>query len=106
MRPLRLDAAATLRIPLEDVLDTLVVKQARAAKFRLAPFFFPIAARTITALTVMRSGRKLRHLGIVGSQPKTKANTKHKPNTQKPNKNQTTPNQRSPQKGEKQGATV
>ena len=48
-------------------------------------FFFSIAARTITALTVMRSGRKLRHLGIVGGQPKTKANTKHKPNTQKPN---------------------
>ena len=37
-------------------------------------FFFSIAARTITALTVMRSGRKLRQ-----SQPKTKANTKHKP---------------------------
>ena len=35
-------------------------------------FFFSIAARTITALTVMRSGRKLRHLGILGSQPKQK----------------------------------
>ena len=46
--------------------------------------FFSIAARTITALTVMRSGRKLRHLGIVWSQPKTKTKTKtkHKPNTQ------------------------
>ena len=51
-------------------------------------FFFSIAARTITALTVMRSGRKLRHLGIVGSQPKTKAkqntNPTHKPNNTKP----------------------
>ena len=35
-------------------------------------FFFSIAARTITALTVMRSGRKLRHLEIVGSHPKQK----------------------------------
>ena len=43
MRPLRLrfDAAAALRIPLEDVLDTLVVKQARAAKFRLIPIWAP-----------------------------------------------------------------
>ena len=49
-------------------------------------FFFSNAARTITALTVMRSGRKLRHLDNVGSltkqnkhktQPKTNK-TKHR----------------------------
>ena len=58
-------------------------------------FFFSIAARTITALTVMRSGRKLRHLDIVGSHPKQKQTQKHKPNT---NKNQTTPTKRLPKK--------
>ena len=53
MRPLRLDAAAALRIPLEDVLGTLVVKQARAAKFRLTPIIWvpeePPAKRAKTA---------------------------------------------------------
>ena len=58
-------------------------------------FFFSIAARTITALTVMRSRRKLRHLDIVGSHPKQKQTQKHKPNT---NKNQTTPTKRLPKK--------
>ena len=56
-------------------------------------FFFSIAARTITALTVMRSGRKLRHLDIVGSLPKQ---NKHK-QTNKNNPNQTHPNK--PTKG-------
>ena len=41
MRPLRVDAAEALQIPLEDVLDTLVVKQARAEKFRLTPIWLP-----------------------------------------------------------------
>ena len=58
-------------------------------------FFFSIAARTITALTVMRSGRKLRHLDIVGSHPKQKQTQKHKPKT---NKSQTTPTKRLPKK--------
>ena len=56
-------------------------------------FFFSNAARTITALTVMRSGRKLRHLDIVGSHPKQ---NKHK-QTNKNNPKQTHPNK--PTKG-------
>ncbi len=56
--------------------------------------FFSIAARTITALTVMRSGRTLRHLDIVGSHLKQKQTQKHKPNT----KNQPTPTKRLPKK--------
>ena len=35
MRPLRVDAAAALRLPLDDVSDTLVVKQDRAEMFDL-----------------------------------------------------------------------
>ena len=38
---LRLDTAAASRILLENVLDTLVVMQARAAKFRLVPTWVP-----------------------------------------------------------------
>ena len=34
-------AATALRIPVEDVLDNLVVKQARAARFRLTPIWVP-----------------------------------------------------------------
>ena len=45
-------------------------------------FFFSNAARTITALTVMRSGRKLRHLGNVGSHSKQHKN-KTQPKTNK-----------------------
>ena len=42
-RSLRVAAAAALRIPVEDVLDNLVVKQAtaRAARFRLTPIWEP-----------------------------------------------------------------
>ena len=41
MRPLRVDAAEALQLPLEDVLDTLVVKQARAERFHLTPIWVP-----------------------------------------------------------------
>ena len=40
-RSLRVAAATALRIPIEDVLDNLVVKQARAAMFRLTPIWVP-----------------------------------------------------------------
>ena len=40
-RSLRVAAATALRIPVEDVLDNLVVKQARAAMFRLTPIWVP-----------------------------------------------------------------
>ena len=41
MRPLRVDPADALQLPLEDVLDTLVVKQARAERYHLTPIWVP-----------------------------------------------------------------
>ena len=42
MRPPRVDAAAALRLPLDDVSDTLVVKQDRAKMFDLTPVWAPV----------------------------------------------------------------
>ena len=41
-RLLRVDAAAALRLPLDDVSDTLVVKQNRAQMFDLTPVWAPV----------------------------------------------------------------
>ena len=56
-------------------------------------FFFSNAVRTITALTVLRSGRKLRHLDNVGSLTKQNKHKTH-PKQTKPN----TTNQKASQK--------
>ena len=42
MRPLRVDAAAALQLPLEDVSETLVVKQDRAEMYHLTPVWAPV----------------------------------------------------------------
>ena len=41
MRPLRVDAASAPQLPLEDVSDTLVVKQDRAEMYHLTPIWVP-----------------------------------------------------------------
>ena len=63
-------------------------------------FFFSNAARTITALTVMRSGRKLRHLDNVGSHSK-----QHKHKTQPKTTKQKTTDKKGLPKSENKGET-
>ena len=41
-RSLKVDAAAALHLPLDDVSDFLVVKQARATMFDLTPVWAPV----------------------------------------------------------------
>ena len=50
-RPLKVDAAAALRIPLNEVSDSLVVKQDRANRFELTPVWAPVEPPTKRAKT-------------------------------------------------------
>ena len=50
-RLLRVDAAAALHLPLDDVSDTLVVEQARADMFDLTPVWAPVEPPTKRAKT-------------------------------------------------------
>ena len=50
-RSLKVDAAAALHIPLNDVSDSLVVKQDRAKRFELTPVWAPVEPRTKRAKT-------------------------------------------------------
>ena len=50
-RPLKVDAAAALRIPLNEVSDSLVVKQDRAKRFELTPVWAPVEPPTKRAKT-------------------------------------------------------
>ena len=45
-RPLKVDAAAALRIPLNEVSDSLVVQQDRANRFELTPVWAPVEPPT------------------------------------------------------------
>ena len=59
-RSLKVDAAAALRLPLDDVSDSLVVKQARANRFDLTPVWAPVeppAKRAKTAEVRLSSAR-------------------------------------------------
>ena len=50
-RPLKVDAAAALRIPVNEVSDSLVVKQDRANRFELTPVWAPVEPPTKRAKT-------------------------------------------------------
>ena len=50
-RTLKVDAAAALHIPLNDVSDSLVVKQDRANRFELTPVWAPVEPPTKRAKT-------------------------------------------------------
>ena len=50
-RSLKVDAAAALHIPLNDVSDSLVVKQDRAKRFELTPVWAPVEPPTKRAKT-------------------------------------------------------
>ena len=50
-RPLKVDAAAALRIPLNEVSDSLVVTQDRANRFELTPVWAPVEPPTKRAKT-------------------------------------------------------
>ena len=51
-RSLKVDAAAALHIPLDDVSDSLVVKQDRANRFDLTPVWAPVEPRAKIAWEV------------------------------------------------------
>ena len=71
MRPLRVDAAAALRLPLDDVSDTLVVKQDRAAMFDLTPVWAPVEPPAKRAKT---AEVRLSSTGDVSMTPKNEEN--------------------------------
>ena len=71
MRPLRVDAAAALRLPLDDVLDTLVVKQDRAEMFDLTPVWAPVEPPAKRAKT---AEVRLSSTGDVSMTPKNEEN--------------------------------
>ena len=88
-------SSASCRTPFADAGNVRAVFD----KFIDLLFFFSNAARTITALTVMRSGRKLRHLDNVGSHSKQHKN-KTQPKTTKTKHNRPKGFPKSENKGE------
>ena len=71
MRPLRVDAAAALRLPLDDVSDTLVVKQDRAEMYHLTPVWAPVEPPAKRAKT---AEVRLSSTGDVSMTPKKEEN--------------------------------
>ena len=71
MRPLRVDAAAALRLPVDDVSDTLVVKQDRAKMFDLTPVWAPVEPPAKRAKT---AEVRLSSTGDVSMTPKKEEN--------------------------------
>ena len=70
-RLLRVDAAAALRLPLDDVSDTLVVKQTRAEMFDLTPVWAPVEPPTKCAKT---AEVRLSSTGDVSMTPRNEEN--------------------------------
>ena len=70
-RLLRVDAAAALHPPLDDVSDTLVVKQARADMFDLTPVWAPVEPPTKRAKT---AEVRLSSTGDVSMTPRNEEN--------------------------------
>ena len=70
-RLLRVDAAAALRLPLDDVSDTLVVKQTRAEMFDLTPVWAPVEPPTKRAKT---AEVRLSSTGDVSMTPRNEEN--------------------------------